>query len=320
MSKSRKSRTGLLTWRLSPEAAQWVRQGLVRGGIALFLLAAVVVALHNAKRHVDRGVAFHPRPPAIVLKDRPVWMSDYLARQIVQVAQPVGAHSSFDHQLLVDVAAALKGNPWIKKVRAVRRAYSHSPGDTIEVDCEYRVPLALVHWQDYYWLVDSDGVKLPEQFNAQQLPHVVNGRGGKLQFRVIQGVTEPPVESGRRWPGDDLAAGLELAKYLYGQPFTEEVTRVDVSNFAGRRDAKEAQIVLLTRRGSEIRWGRPINARDFFVEVSVAQKLNYLRRVWEQFGRVDAGQAWIDIRFDKITYPSGGTPSAIGQARLDGQR
>ena len=91
--------------------------------------------------------------------------------------------------------------------------------------------------------------------------------------------------------------------------------RIDVSNFGGRDNQKEAQLVLLTKRGTEVRWGRPINAKDFFIEVSVAQKLDYMRRVYNQFGRVDANQAWIDIRFDKITYPS-----SEPQAQLDSIR
>ena len=87
--------------------------------------------------------------------------------------------------------------------------------------------------------------------------------------------------------------------------------------------------MLLTKRGTEVRWGRPVNAKDFFVEVSVAQKLDYLRRVFQQYGQVDAKQAWIDIRFDKITYPraepppTGGTSNqtpAPTQARLAGTR
>ena len=58
-------------------------------------------------------------------------------------------------------------------MKSVRRAYSQKPGDTIEIDCDYRVPLALVHWKEYYWLVDSEGVKLPEQFTQKQLPQVI---------------------------------------------------------------------------------------------------------------------------------------------------
>jgi hypothetical protein len=60
----------------------------------------------------------------------------------------------------------------------------------------------------------------------------------------------------------------------------------------------------VTRYLTQIRWGRPINADDYFVEVSTAQKLDYLQRIYSEYHRVDANHPWIDIRFDQITYPS----------------
>jgi len=79
---------------------------------------------------------------------------------------------------------------------------------------------------------------------------------------------------------------------------------VDVTNFAGRKDQKEAQIVLVTRYGTEVRWGRPVSSKDFFVEVAPTQKLSYLQAIYEEVGRVDGNHPWIDIRFDAVTYPS----------------
>lgn len=319
MSKSKKAKPFAVKKQLSPEQWALLKKVSLHATVVAVLLLAGVVGFKYLKRYVDRRVVFYDHPPRIVLKNKPAWMSDYLADQIISSAKPLGAHSTFDHQLLVDVGDCLKNNAWIRDVKQVRRAYTKQPGDTIEVDCDYRAPLALVHWKDYYWMVDSEGVKLPEQFTEKQLPQVVYGRDNKLQFRVIEGVHNPPVESGQNWPGEDLVAALELARYLYGQPYADEVAAIDVSNFAGRESAKDAQLVLVTKRGSEIRWGRPVKAKDFFVEVSVAQKLSYMERVWKQYGRVDANQPWIDIRFDKITYPSA-TAGTEGpsHARIEG--
>jgi hypothetical protein len=115
------------------------------------------------------------------------------------------------------------------------------------------------------------------------------------------------VETGRKWPGEDLVAGLELVRLLFGQDFAEEIVKVDVSNFAGRVDVREAQLVLGTKIDTHIRWGRPINSWDFFVEVPTTRKLEYLKLAYQKFGRVDAGKSWIDIRFDKVTYPTDNT-------------
>jgi hypothetical protein len=277
--------------------------GLI-AAVAAMSLAVGVAAVMLLRDLVENHYAWPPIAPRVVLVNRPPWMFQALAEEIINTARPVGIHSVFDRELLVQTAKDLETNPWIKEVRQVRRAYVHWPGDTLEVDCVYRVPTALVQWQGYYWLVDGDGYKLPEQYPQRQLQRALYDGQGKLMLRVIQGVTHPPVASGKLWSGDDLAAGLELVKLLAGRPFAEDLPVVDVSNFAGRHDSQAAQIVLQTRYGTQIRWGRPPSAKDFFIEVPTSQKLQYLTDIFQQIHRVDGGQPWIDIRFDQVTYPS----------------
>jgi len=267
-------------------------------------ISVVVAAVAVLRDLVETRYAWPATAPRIVLANRPAWMSDATAQKIIDTARPKGVHSVFDLQLLKETAGALARDPWIKQVVQVRRAYVHWPGDTLEVDCVYRVPTALVQWQNYYWLVDGDGVMLPEQYTRAELKRAMIGADGKLTLRVIQGVTHPPVLSGRRWPGDDLAAGLELVKLLNGRPFADELPVIDVANFNGRRDAQSSQLVLITRYGTTIRWGRPPSAKDYFVEVPASQKLQDLTDIDQQTRRVDGGQPWIDIRFDQVTYPS----------------
>lgn len=287
-----------------PQAAARLRRVCVHVSAVVLLLAAAGIGYWAMRRHVDRRVVFSRTAPKVVLVHRPVWMSDALYDEIVALAQPYGAHSAFDRELLHDVADLLGDSPWIKRVHEVRRVYGQRPGDTILVDCEYRAPVALVHWGEYYWLVDGEGVKLPQQYTAREIARIITGRDGKTNIRVVEGVRHAPVEKGERWPGEDLVAGLDLAKCLYGLPYADEVTGIDVANYAGRVNPREAHLVLQTKRGTEIRWGRPLAAKDFFIEVSTAQKLKSMQQVWQQFGRVDANRPWIDIRFDKITYPS----------------
>jgi hypothetical protein len=291
---------------MDPETRERLRRFGVRALVVVFVVGACATGFVFARRYVDRRIAFPTAPPKIVLANRPVWMSDLLADEIAKTARPVGVHSAFDHQVLQDCVAVLRANPWVRTVRQVRRVYGEKPGDTLEIDCDFRAPVALVKWGDYYWLVDRDGVKLPEQFTAQQVPRIVIGTDRKMNIRLIEGVAQPPPESGRKWAGPDLMAGIEMVNLLFGRPFCEEIVKVDVSNFGGRTDAKEAQLVLVTKYASEIRWGRPLNAKDFFIEVSSAQKLAYLETVWRERKRVDGGHPWIDVRFDAITYPSPG--------------
>jgi hypothetical protein len=304
---------------MDPAQAARLRRGFVRAALVFAFVATLAAAYVVTQRYVAKRLAHPTAPPTVVLKNRPVWMSEILAEQITRLARPAVAHSAFDHQMLVDVTNALRGNPWIRKVRSVRRAYGKAPGDTLEIDCDYRAPVALVHWGDYFWLVDGDGVKLPEQFTAKQVPRIIVGQDRRINIRVIEGVKQPPPESGRKWTGDDLASGLDMVKLLFGRPFVEEVIAVNVANFDGRVDQKEAQLVLVTKYGTEVRWGDPVAARNSF-EVTPAQKLENMRRVVEMTKRIDGNKRWIDVRFldDAVTFPSTEvTGDAAGEPRRD---
>ena len=293
---------------LPPPKARPVRRAVGRlllHGTAVAALAwGLTFAAAASKQYVEAQSAAAPDVAlSVELVDRPSWMSDYLARQIAATV-PTRSASPFDHGLLVEAVARLRANPWVRAVRQVRRAYGHAPGDTLVVDCDYRAPVALVQWGHYYWLVDNDGFKLPDQFTDEQLPQVTGGRDGHTALRVVTGVRQPPPADGHCWAGGDLLAGLDMAKLFYGKAYLDDVTGIDVANFAGRVDRGAPQVVLNTRRGTQVWWGRPPLADDFFVEVPVARKLAMLRAVVRQFGRVDGGNAWLDVRFETGLLPA----------------
>jgi len=299
------------------DAPQTWRNRLWFWGLRVVAAVAVVGAcwggLALARRWVEHAWLYPSQPPAVQLKNRPVWMTDLLAQQIERAARPRGANSALDHDLLRTIADSLKTNPWIRQVHGVRRVYGQTPGDTIEVDCTYREPRAMVLWGIDYYLVDAEGVLLPEKFSARDVPAIMFvGQGSQRQVnvRVIEGVKSArPVEPGEKWNGADVTAGLELAGLLYGRACAEDIWRINVENFAGRRSNTESQITLKTRHNTEVRWGEPLNA-TFHVEVDAAQKLQRLNLLKEQYGRVDANHSWVDIRFDKVTCPANENQSA----------
>ena len=42
------------------------------------------------------------------------------------------------------------------------------------------------------------------------MPKIVLGRDGRMNIRIIEGVKQPPPDTGQRWVGADLTAGLGL--------------------------------------------------------------------------------------------------------------
>jgi hypothetical protein len=290
-----------------PEADHHPVRSFLKAVFTLTFVGACAYGYLRTRDHVVGDLTFARNPPNVVIKERPSWMSDALASKILHVAAPDVAHSAFDHQLLVNTAAILRDHPdtapWIRKVKSVRRAYENAPGDTLEIDCDFRAPVALVKWELYYWLIDGDGILLPEQYTATDLRKVMYD-GNHLSLRIIEGVANAPPESGQKWQGADLAAGIDMIKLLYGKPYADEVERVNVTNLAGRQNPNEAQVVLITKYQTQVRWGRPVNAKDYFVEVSPAQKLEYMSRIVQQYGRVDAGHSAVELRFDEVYFPS----------------
>ena len=282
-------------------------RSFLKAVFTLTFIGLCVYAYLRTRDHVVSDIAFPRNAPKVVMKDRPSWMSDALANKILRVAAPDVAHSAFDHQLLVNTASLLQSHPdtapWIRGVKSVRRVYGSAPGDTLEIDCDFRSPVALVKWENYYWLIDGDGILLPEQYTINDLQKVMYD-GDHLNLRIIEGIASAPPESGQKWQGADLAAGIDMIKLLYGKPYADEVERINVANLGGRQNPNEAQIVLVTRYLTQVRWGRPVNAKDYFVEVSPAQKLEYMSKIVQQYGRVDAKHSAVDLRFDVVTFPS----------------
>jgi hypothetical protein len=208
-----------------------------------------------------------------------------------------------DHQLLKEVAEVLQRNPWVRQVRHVRRIFTKAPGDTVEIDCEFRAPMALVPYRNEYILIDNEGYRLPERFPAKENPRIMFGADGRVNLRIIEGVAvAPPLLDGQKWLGDDLQAGLDLARILYNQPFSDDIYGINVANFHSRKSRNEAQIVLLTKYDTEVRWGAPIQGPINF-EVSPARKLQVMATTFDSCKRVDANYPWIDIHFDKVGIP-----------------
>ena len=106
--------------------------------IGLTLAAGMVALFRFCRQYVDQRLAYPTRPPMLMLANRPPWMSDFLADQIIRTAQPIGLRSAFDRQVLAEAANSLKSNPWIRQITQVRRTFDEAPGDSVELDCVYR--------------------------------------------------------------------------------------------------------------------------------------------------------------------------------------
>lgn len=309
----------------NPDAIRAVLRRIVLHAMLLLIVGgAGAWGYLRLRRHVA-AITVPPDAPRVVMLKQPRWMDARLAEQIVSSVQPRQARSALDQDLLKEITQKLQGNPWVRKVNRVRRAFGQAAGDTIEVDCEYRAPMALVsvaspgrydsfaeysrHVREYV-MVDIEGYRLPLRYDGPRPPDVMFASNGSVNLRVIDGVlAAPPKLAGQKWAGDDLAAGLELAGFLSGKAVVENAHRVWVWNYAGRRVANDAQLTLITKHGTEIRWGEPVKQK-FYAELHPTEKVKRLGLIQREYGRIDAKHSWLDIRFPDVLFPRDEAPLA----------
>lgn len=294
----------------------FARRVALWGLVAALGATAAGIGYSKLHRHVETLYATSAAAPKIVLKNRPAWMRDDLADQITSAAKPGAGVSAFDQTVLRDVHDQLLSDPdvfpWIEKINVIRREYGGAPGDTILVDATFRAPIALIRSGEDFWMVDSMGHKLPKKCDAEGVLRRICSDDGKILLRVVDGAKHAPPDVGSVWKGADVQAGLELLRLLNDKPYAQDIVKVDVTNFGGRVDNAAAQLVLITRFNTQVRWGRPVSSNDYFVEVSPSRKLEVLERLVADYGQVDAKRPWIDIRFDRVTYPRP-TPATTGE-------
>ena len=288
---------------MSPEAKARIRRTVTNVFYATLVSAVSVSGFVASQRYVDKIEHTDTPPTVAIAGGAPAWMNPAIEEQILSLARPKTASQATDRDVLAQQARSLATSPWVREVKTVRRTYQNGPGDVIEIAADFRTPVAMVRWQDTYWYVDADGVRLPEHFNAAQV-HQMLLAGGKPTFRIIEGVAHFPDESGKPWPGKDLRAGLELIALLSDKAYADQITRIDVGNYDGRTNANESQINLITRYDTQVRWGQAPSSRAFFVEQRVDRKLDVLQQACRQTGRVDMNLPWIDLRFDSTTAPN----------------
>jgi len=213
---------------------------------------------YASARHADEVTG-----PAVVLEDRPGWMSDAVADRLARVVGDRVGADPLDVGALRSAVGALSADPWVRRVVQVSRGAD----GRVHVAAEYREPVAVVRAGDMYVLVDREAVRLPGLYERHQVP--------LLGLPEVTGVGATAPRVGEKWRGDDLAAGLELAGLVRSQAYGGQVEAVDVS---GRDGRGRLSLGLLAGR-REIVWGLPVGHGVPIEPADDATKLARLARL-----------------------------------------
>lgn len=301
------------------------RRGVLLRSMTWTLVVAVVVGggawgLKQLERRVLAVSAESAPELGVRLTGRPGWMpSDVLRRIAGDLTADCGGY--YDRDLTRRVYENALSEPWISSVKSVRKYRSDAAGlAVVEVEAEYRRPVARAGSNGRYYFVDADGVRLPASEVPQYVFESRQGReyfsdtsnmpsGGdarRLHYIVIELHSEfdppaPPV--GERWNSDALAEGLKLVGRVLGEPYADEITIVDVRNWRSREISNEPELTMFAQAGrhspTRILFGRfPEPGGDFVVPPE--RKFAYLDGFYARNGRLGGLASELDLRHDHL--------------------
>ncbi len=255
---------------------------LRRGALAAGSLAAVAAVWYGLACARDYARAtLQTDWDRIRLTEQPGWIAVPLKERILARSTLPRRFSVLEPGIAKRLARAFALEPWIKRVVRVRLFRS---GEVV-VEVEYREPVAVVQQGNKLVPVDAEAVVLPvgEVTAWQVYPRVVVGRSARAP------------SPGLSWESEAVRAAAALAAFLAPYQHKLQVILIDATRYRG--DAPPTgPIVLETRGGSRIVWGRPPGT-SYPGELAAEQKLQRLLDYVDQFGSLEApsGPYEIDV-------------------------
>jgi hypothetical protein len=245
-----------------------------------------VATYHLWLRHGDQ-ILTQPRyrlnPERLKVTPQPDWVRTDIVDSAVTLGRLHHA-SLLDKELVLRVKQAFGVQPWVKRVTCVNKRFP----STVEVELEYRRPLAMVvvpaglippHNYDGVLPVDEDGYLLPVEMTKEE---------GALFPRITGVDASPTGPPGNPWGDMRVAAAARIVVLVEDLWQRLDLHEIEVPPRDAEIDtAPSEQFVLVTRAGSRWTWGSA-PGHEARGEHTASQKVAALREVAEQFGSLDA--------------------------------
>ena len=264
-----------------PRWRGWFRPTVI-ASLAL-VAAAVLLWPHISKFLPDisqRG-EYRVAVSDIEISRAPHWVPQNLVQQVAEQAALPEHVSLLDDGLVETVARAFRQHPWIEKVVRVKKTYP----SRLEVEVEYRKPVAMVEVKQGLYPIDATGILLPPaDFAVADTKH----------YPLISSVrTIPQGAAGNGW-GDPIVLGAAQISSVLSARW-KEFSLVEIRVPTGATE--DGVYHLYTKGGSRIVWGRA-PASDHPGELSAEQKVGRMEEYVNRFGGFDQpnGPYEIDIR------------------------
>ncbi len=253
---------------------------LLVGLVALGGMAWGAAAVwQHVREHVATQDDYHLEVRDIEITPSPPWVRSNVKGEALRDAGLTGPLSILDDQLIERINRAFSLHPWVATVRRVSKRYPAH----VDVELEYRRPVAMVEVPGGLYPVDVEGVLLPsEDFSPLE---------ARLYPRLA-GVASTPLGSvGSRWGDPVVVGGAHIAEVL-GPAWADLKLRSIrwQKPPAGSDASAPASYELLTASGHVIQWGAAPGSGPTG-EPSGAEKLARLTTLARQYGSLDAAAA-----------------------------
>ena len=272
-------------------AENWKRPLVIAGVCAAVLAVGIGLWLSERYLHTVRQAGWGP----LALEDPPAWVEESLPLQEKVVAAAGGAYLPLQEDVAKALAANLSAVAWLADVQV-----SVTPMD-VRIRAHWRRPVALLEMGTVRFYVDQDLVVL----DYVDLPH--------LGIKRVTGVQESQVPYiGEVLNGDDLKEAIDILALLEcmdvrttpGRPLLSEIESIDVTNFQGRKNAKDPHVVLFAKDGTQVIWGAEIGTWGKHLEAKDEEKLGRLYSYYKECGSLMGLVKYIDLRAPQYEVPS----------------
>lgn len=203
----------------------------------------------------------------------PRWAQGNSTASVRELSLPVKG-MALDGNLVETVGKEIRKSPWVKEVISVRVDYPNN----VKIMVKLREPAVAILKGKMYYLVDDEMIRLPGMY--KEPPTLQNGALYK-----VAGVNSFIAPEGKAWDSDDVRTAVTMSSIVANDRLLGglDVYQIDVSNIHGRVDRSKSEVVLQTRNGVAVEWGKVLLDDARTTEICAAEKLENLRMVLDAF-------------------------------------
>jgi hypothetical protein len=263
--------------------------GILKVLAIVCIFVAGGVSLYFAERYVKS--AKPAETGTLELVNVPEWASSELKAKIRDAAG--GKTLRLDEEAAEMVAENLAPVAWLDNIKI------QTTHKQVLIEARWRKPLAMVKSGSQNFYVDDELVVL----DFVPIPN--------LPIIRIEGLSARAPSPGEVWQSDDLDAAVTILAKLDqmdkavtpAKPLLYEIDRIDVSNFAGRKNSRLPHIVLYTKDDTEIIWGAEFGTWQRYLETTDEEKLAKLYAYYKEYGSLSGGVKYINLRDPQDNIP-----------------